>query len=127
MIPGVNLLHMAMGILGNQSVEYIRYEGAQTLANGIKTEVYSDPVTVEEGSVQPIPKSNYRENGLNFSREYVTWWVSMDVLGLDRDFSGDLIVWNNKKWKVDSDISWYEQDGWCELTMWNIEKPGNAP
>lgn len=127
MIPGINLLNVAMGMLGSQSVEYAQYMGTTTLENGVKIESYADPITIDDCSVQPIPKSNYRENGLNFSREYVTWWVSRDVLGLDRDFGGDKITWNGKTWIVDSDVSWFEQDGWCELTMWNVEKPGNAP
>lgn len=127
MIPGVNLLHVAMGMLGNQTVQYMRYLGEETLVNGVRVQKYDEGVTITEGSVQPIPRSNYRENGLNFSREYVTWWVSREVLGLDRNFSGDKISWNGKVWIVDSDISWFEQDGWCEVTMWNVERPGNTP
>lgn len=126
MIPGINLLNVAMSMLGSQTVEYSRFLGNTTLPNGIKAPSYGEYETVEDCSVQPIPKSNYREKGLNFSREYVTWWVARDVLGLDRDFSGDKIQWNGKTWIVDSDVSWFEQDGWCELVLWNIEKPGRA-
>lgn len=127
MIPGINLLNVAMGLLGNQATEYLRFIGTETLANGVKIEKYEDAVPVDGGSVQPIPKSVYGERGLNLSREYVTWFVSMDVIGLDRDHSGDLMKWNGRTYKVDSDNSWYGQDGWCELVMWNIETKGATP
>ena len=69
MIPGINLLNVAMSLIGSQTVEYYKFLGDETLPNGIRRQSFAKPITIDDGSVQAIDKATYRERGLNLARD----------------------------------------------------------
>lgn len=124
MIPGSNLLRQALTLIGSQSVDYYADTGRETSATGRDVTTYADAVTVTEGSVQAVPRNRYESLGLDFSRNYVTWFVPQNVVGLGRDVSGDQIVFNSRRYNVATLTPWFAQDGWVECLC--VEMAGNA-
>ena len=114
MIPGQNLLKQAMRLIGRQTVVWRRNIGRATSATGRDTPQYAEPVTVDEGSVQPVAAKRYAEMGLDWHKDYVTWYVPADVAGVERGLSGDLIEWNGAAWQCQEETPWFGQDGWKE-------------
>lgn len=123
-VPGSNLLRQALGLIGSQSVEYYAYVDRVTSSTGRDVTEYAAAVTVTEGSVQAVPRNRYASLGLDFSRNYVTWFVPQNVLGLGRDVSGDQIGFNSRRYDIETMTSWFAQDGWVECLC--VEMAGNA-
>lgn len=122
MIPGINLLNVALGVIGSQPVVYFRDSGQrETLANGNLKTVFEEGKSILSGSVQAMPKEKVIRQGLEESFDYVEWFVSQSVIGDERDYSGDEIKWNGKRWKVGSVEDWSEQDGWCVATCQEVK------
>ncbi|WP_197335302.1 phage collar protein [Ralstonia solanacearum] len=65
MIPGSNLLGLALSVIGKQRVEYFRYIGRKTNDIGDDVSVYADPVPMF-GSVQAVDRNMYQYLGLDF-------------------------------------------------------------
>lgn len=122
MIPGSNLLKTALRFIGTQSVQYYAYAGTTTNAAGLDTVVYSPGVQVNTGSVQAVPRGRYTSMGLDFTKDYVTWFVVGAVFGIERDRANDKFSFAGKTYDVVSVTPWYVQDGWVEvLGVYNPE------
>lgn len=106
-----NLLTLAMGVTGSQTVQWQRFKSRTTNAAGHKVPVYYDAASLR-GSVQPVPQSRYQALGLDFAKEYVTLYTLAGVVGVERDGAGDRIVWNGKTYNAESDTDWTAQAGW---------------
>jgi hypothetical protein len=105
---------MALGVIGSQPVMYYRdSQQREELTNGILVTRFDPGVTIPSGSVQAIPQASVEQMGLDVSRRYVEWYVSLNVMGLGRDASGDEIEWDGKRWKATNPEKWKKQDGWC--------------
>ncbi|TQI79993.1 hypothetical protein FHU10_5156 [Serratia fonticola] len=116
MIPGSNLLNMALGIIGSQPVRYYRdSKQRQELPNGILVTQFEPGVIISSGSVQAVSPTHIEQAGLDVSRRHIEWFVSLDVLGVERDASGDEIEWDSKRWKAITPEKWVVQDGWCAV------------
>jgi len=113
MIPGSNLLNMALGVIGSQVVKYYRDIGREKLDNGIWVTQFAPVEVIRTGSAQAIQRSKEDQNGLWVSRTFLEWIVPRKVLGVERDASGDEIEWGGKRWVIGSTEDWQEQDGWC--------------
>jgi len=119
MIPGIDILSLALGVIGSQEVVYYKYLDKTTSATLRDVPVYADGVVISTGSLQPVPRSKYEFMGLDFNRSYVNWFVPVEVLGLviqdiGRDVSPDQLEWNGSKYQVISLTPWDGQDGWVE-------------
>jgi hypothetical protein len=111
MIPGSDLLDFALRIIGTQTVQYIKTNGRTLNSIGQYIPSFDDPVNVN-GSMQPIPRYRYEMYGLDFDKNYYTFYVSDDFIGTDRDVSGDQIIFNNNLFQVQSTNDWFAEDGW---------------
>lgn len=111
MIPGSDLLDFALSIIQTQTVEYQKTNGRTTNSVGQYVTTYDTPENVE-GSMQPVPRYRYEAYGLDFSKNYYTFYVSKNFIGVDRDVSGDRIIFNNRIFQVQSTIHWFPVDGW---------------
>lgn len=127
MIPGVNLLSIALTVISPQTVMYFRDARQRVeLDNGILITQFEKGRIVGGCSVQAIPQEKVNQMGLDVSFNYVEWLVPQKVIGLERDASGDEIKWGGKRWKVTEKIEdWTEQDGWCSVTCQEIKKEVN--
>lgn len=114
-IPGMNLLGMALTVIGSQPVQYYRSTGpAVRNAAGFMTAPYAAAETIFTCSVQAVPRARYAQLGLDLAKDYVTWFVPRAVFGVDRDESGDRFAWSGKLWQVESCTDWSAQDGWVQ-------------
>lgn len=114
MIPGSNLLNMALGVIGSQPVLYYRdSQQREELPNGVLVTKFDPGRTIPRGSVQAISQYKVEQMGLDMSKHYVEWLVSRDVLGVERNASGDQMVWSGKRYTVVEVEQWSPQDGWC--------------
>ena len=50
--------------------------------------------------------------GLDLQKDYYTFYTSNDVLDIQRDVSGDQLIFNGKRYQVESNNDWYPMDGW---------------
>lgn len=120
MIPGSDVLGLAMQYLDSTHVDYFQFLSYSTNSAGYDVTTYKAKVTYETGSVQPVKRSNYQRMGLDYSKKYITWFVSdVDAVDLERDLSGDVIETLGGRWQLDGTTDWYRVDGWkAMLGVW---------
>jgi hypothetical protein len=114
MIPGNNLLMVAMGAINQQPVQYIKALGRTENDAGYLITDYAPPVPVHHSSVQAVPRSLYSQLGLDLQKRYVRWFVSANVVDVSRGAAGDNILYGGRRYSVESITEWFSQDGWCE-------------
>lgn len=111
MIPGSNLLNQAMLLVAKQQFTYYRFLSREANAIGVYESVY-EPAVTGYGSLQAVPRNLYQQMGLDFQKKYLTLYVAEDLIGVERDTSGDYIRYANDWWQIESDTDWLAADGW---------------
>ena len=111
MIPGSNLLNLALTVIARQSVTYYKMIGRALNNVGQDVTTYEPPVVVT-GSFQPVPRKLYQQYGLDLQKNYYTFYVSANFLDVARDVSGDQIAFNGIRFQCESNNDWYAIDGW---------------
>lgn len=116
MIPGGNLLSLAMGVIGPSGpIMRLAFTGMAENAAGYQVASYADPVEIG-GRVQPIPQRLYQQMGLNLGKDYVNLFTPAGVVVVDRDNAGDRFTWGGKVYYCQSETDWKGQDGWTQIT-----------
>lgn len=118
-VPGSNLLNLAMSVLGKQSFDYIAYTGRDSNEIGIFQDSYAAPVPMT-GSVQPVQRTLYEQMGLDFQKNYHTFYLSQLVGDVARGRAGDKFTYDGKSWQCLSTFPWHSMDGWTECTCVQI-------
>ncbi|POP42328.1 hypothetical protein CHU32_03580 [Superficieibacter electus] len=111
MIPGGNLLNIALNVIGAQELEYYAFTGRQTNTAGYDVTSYAEAVSVV-GSFQPVPRAQYANLGLDYQKTYWNFYVSADLLDVSRDVSGDQLVFDGRRYQCESVTPWRAIDGW---------------
>jgi hypothetical protein len=106
-----NLLDLASSVIPTQPFDYYKFIGRQTNDIGIDVVNYELPITVY-GSIQPVPQNTYMALGLDWQKAYINIYTSKKILDIDRDVSGDKIIFANKEYKCLSNTDWFDMDGW---------------
>lgn len=119
MIPGSDLLSLALQVVDPATVSYYRFNNRTENSIGQYISQYNAPISVF-GSVQPLPRRFYRDLGLNFNTSFYTFYASVDMLDLARDVSGDFIVFNNRRLEFQSSTPWFPVDGWDSVNCVDI-------
>lgn len=125
-IPGVNLYRIATKVIAQQPILYYMDAGRVQDAQRNWVTSYAEPVTLM-ASVQAVLRNQYVELGLEFQKNYVKIWVDKDVVDLDRDASGDYFEFGGKKYKLEDETTWFEQDGWTSCLAVEIKQSFPAP
>lgn len=115
MVPGVNLLSIALSAIMPQAVSWFSYVSRSQNAAGVWFAQYAAPQTVTSCSVQAVPRSRYEQYNLDFQRNYVYWYVNgvqAVAQDLDREIPGDIIEYAGRRYQVQSATDWYSQDNW---------------
>lgn len=110
-VPGCDLLDLAFTVINSQTVMYYQYADRTLNSIGQYVATYSDPFPLE-GSFQPVPRNLYSQYGLDFQKEYWTFYASLEILDVSRDVSGDQLTFGGSLYQVLSDNDWYKIDGW---------------
>ncbi len=114
MIPGGNLLNLAMSAIQKQQLGYVAYAGRALAANGDYVPAYLNAVTIG-GSIQPIKRSLYENMGLDFQKNYVNIFVPNDINDIKRASAGDQFTFKEKTFQVLSNEEWFQMDGWDQV------------
>lgn len=117
-VPGSNLLAMALTVIGSTPVTYYRYLGETTGPTGLDTVTFADGVVVSVGSVQAVDRSRYQEFGLDWMKSYIVWYVpELDASAIARnpDNSGDVIEVNGRRYPLIGGTDWFRIDGWLSM------------
>jgi hypothetical protein len=126
MIPGSNILKLALSVIGSQTVNWFEFESSAPGPTGLQLATYAVPQTVTLGSVQPVPRSRYEAYGLDRQRSYVTWFVpnvNAQSITRDPDANGDVIEWpvnkdgslisgTSRRYQLVGDTPWTSIDSW---------------
>lgn len=110
-VPGSNLLALAMGVIGQQAIAWARNTGLTTLASGAQVPTWADPVTIY-GSLQPVDNTLLQQLGLDWTKNYCTFYAPAEFREVDRDQTGDRLTYAGKTYQVLNKTSWFAQDGW---------------
>lgn len=119
MIPGQNLLKMALTVIQRQYLYYYKFEGRTLNSVGQDIAIYSPPIGIY-GSFQPVPRVLYDKYGLNLQKKYYTFYTSNNVINLQRTVSGDQMGFNGQRYQCESNNTWYEQDGWKGILLVHV-------
>lgn len=111
MIPGSNILNIALSVIARQTVSYFAFTGRVLNAVGEDIPSYADSVDIV-GSLQPVPRILYEQYGLDLQKTYYTFYTSNPVKDVGRDVSGDQFEFGGQRFQVESNNDWYAQDGW---------------
>jgi len=118
-VPGSNLLKMALKLVATQTVQYRTFTGNAVLADGSKVPGFAAPVEMR-GSFQPMSANNKKFLGLDLNTNYANFYVSADVLGLDRDRARDRLTYAGKTYQIMNVTDWFSQDGWKNVQLVEI-------
>lgn len=111
-VPGANLLGLALKIIKPQTVRYYQDIGRTTNDVGKDVTIFAAPVDVIGGSVQAVPLERFEQLGLNRQKRYVAWFAPVYAVGVMRGRSGDQFVYGNLRYEVVAEADWFQQDGW---------------
>ena len=125
-IPGSNLLVQALGVIKPQQVVYFKFTENTTTGAGRKIPQFEPGVPIPIGSVQTVPRNRYQILGLDVEKNYITWFVPMNVAGTGRDTAGDRITYGGRKYQLSSQNPWVLQDGWMSVIGVDIGSESDA-
>jgi hypothetical protein len=111
MVPGQNLLNMALRMIASQGLVYYHYLGRTQNPVGQDVSQYSDGVKIT-GSFQPVQRVLYQALGLDLQKDYWNFYASNNLQDVNRSVSGDQIAFNGQRYQCESDSDWYPIDGW---------------
>jgi hypothetical protein len=120
-VPGSNLLRLAMGPIARQKLQHRAYISRTINAAGDYVSTFADPVDIT-GSFQPVNRSLYQQLGLNLEKNYSTLYTQANVMPTERDREGDYVVFGGSTWQCNSEQDWRAVDGWRKLLC--VEVPG---
>lgn len=106
-----NLLAQALTLIPQQEAQYYAFSGRTADDLGILTSTYDYPVSIT-ASIQPVNRSVYELNGLDFNKEYITIFSSTPFLDVGRDVSSDKVVYNGKTYQLMNSMDWNSYDNW---------------
>ena len=119
MIPGINVLNIALGVIATQTVQILRATGRAQNAVGAWVTNYAAPVTYQV-SWQPVDAKKYEQLGLDLAKEYHNIWMRAPVDGIQRGESPDRFIQGGRLHDVVDVRDWYGQDGWVEILVIDI-------
>lgn len=123
MIPGIDLLDVAFSVIESEIIRYRKY-GDRTKNAQFQYVATYEPLFDMEASVQRVRRDQYVQFNLNFQRNYVQVFASYDMVDLERDSAGDQFIYKGNLYQLESQGSWFAQDGWATCLAVNI---GKAP
>ncbi len=124
MIPGGNLLGLAMTVIAPQILQYRPFLSRTKNDEGILASKFAAPAKLR-GSIQPVPRQKYEQMGLEFQKNYVTIFIEKNAIDMSRDVAGDEFWYSGRLYQAESRTTWFAQDGWESILC--VEVPGYTP
>ena len=115
-VPGSNLLALALTIQGKQTVLWAQDAGRVINGVGKQVTAYNFPVAVE-GSFQPMSRDRVQRDGWDLAKNYATFYASAPLKPVERGLSGDQFAYGGWLWQAVGDVDWFNQDGWDKVVL----------
>lgn len=109
-----NLLNKALSVVPQQTFNYLAFVSRTPNSVGQDVATYAAPRCMR-GSVQPIRRNLYQQYGLDFQRDYLTFYVSKNAIDVGRDVSGDQMQFNGNTYQCVSETDWFPMNGWTSI------------
>lgn len=106
-----NLLKTALNLIPKQTVAYYAFKARTTNDWGKDVTEYELPLQIA-GSFQAVAADRIQMLGLDLAREYVMFYCSHKIMEIERDTSGDQLVYKGVRYQVLNKNDWVRQDGW---------------
>ncbi len=119
MIPGINLLSIALGAIASQSGQWLQFIGNTENSQGQDIPQYA-PAQVVTGSFQSTDARTIADMGLDVTAKYRTFYSSTPIAITDRSTSPDLLIFYGRKYQVAGELDWINQDGWKGVVLVDI-------
>lgn len=113
-VPGSNLLEEAFSCIETVPVQYYQNAGRTLNDVGVWVSALSDPLTFQ-ASVQAVDRRSYIELGLDFNKRYHMIYMSVGAQDFTRGTAGDEVQFNGRQMQIQSNLDWFEIDGWVGL------------
>lgn len=110
-VPGANLLRMANRLIKFDAIMWSKFVSQAKGAGMIVQAVYATPQAIT-GSVQPITRQMYEQMGLDLQKDYFTVFTETPLRDLRRDSNCDLLDFKGRRFAVESNTDWKNEDGW---------------
>lgn len=111
MIPGINVLGIAAGVIGQQSPVWLKFKGRTANTRGQWVNEYEAPRAIQ-GSWQPASASTIRDLGLDATKRYFKLYTGHPVEDVQRGAAPDQLIYGGRRHDVVGGADWYSQDGW---------------
>lgn len=118
-----NLLEDALDVVGRQAFQYFPYASRTKNAAGLLVTTRGAGQTVE-GSLQPVPRILFEKLGLDMQKNYVTIFLSKNVIDIARDVAGDQFTYSGRRFQALSRTDWFYQDGWDSILCVEVPSAG---
>jgi len=122
-VPGSNLLNRALTVIARQQITYLKFKNRTTNQVGIYEAVYYPPLCIR-GSVQPVPRHLFVQLGLDFQKDYKTFYVPQNIFDVGRDVAGDQFIFEDQIYNCQSKTDWAGIDGWTAILCVRVPPTG---
>lgn len=114
MIPGSNILNLALGVIAAQTIQWLQFNTETVQSNMAVSLSYKSPVAIK-GSLQPVPRHLLELLGLDMNKSYVNIFTSNNVIDIERDISSDRFTFGGNTYQGLSSTPWANIDGWNQI------------
>ncbi|MCO8160974.1 hypothetical protein NJC38_02255 [Pseudomonas sp. 21LCFQ010] len=111
MIADLNILGLALGVIGTQELVWHQANGRRQNDQGQWITLYEPPKPVS-GSLQAVDRTRYQALGLDLARRYCLFYGTVPLKGTERGESPDLLDFAGRRHEVVNDLDWIAQAGW---------------
>lgn len=112
MIPGINLLNIAAGVIATQTVKYKQWLSRTRTSAGQMVDTYADAVQIR-GSWQPVNMTTIKDLGLDMQNQYRQLWTNAVIRPVEAGRGSDKIIADGYEWEpTSSGNDWSSVDGW---------------
>ena len=121
-----NLLEQALSVLPAVNYYYRHYEGETRNELGVKIPSYG-PWQVCRGMVQPVQRSKYEDLGLDFAKNYINVWGTLNLKTVGLQNQPDQILWNGCLWNITAVNEWAQYNSWVNVTAVQDKRVDSMP
>lgn len=123
LVPGGNLLNIALGAIRGQLVGYRAWQSRAPDPAGKLVDVYADRVEIP-GSIQPMDGVRVQMMGLDLQKSYAMLYASAPVRPVSKDRGADRFDYAGRLYAASHRVDWEAQDGWNGVLLVDV---GGAP
>lgn len=125
MIPGSNLLLQAGRLIRFSPIDYYAFDSRSINAARQWVATFTRIPDVY-ASVQAVQRNSYVQYGLDLQKNYVKVYAARNIIDLARDSSGDRFIYDGRLFQLESQYTWFKEDGWDKCIAVDIGAPVNG-